>query len=146
LKDGDLIIGVLDREPRATTQYIAQDLGLARGTVLAHLRRLAGHPAIPAYSSRISGTAVGRPLRVFVWAEVDQSKFQGMVEDLEQIPEIVEASAVSGGSDLSIELVATDPDDVYRVTQLIMGCRGIRRTASSFVLRRLIARRMQQLR
>ncbi|WP_308114045.1 Lrp/AsnC family transcriptional regulator [Kineosporia corallincola] len=139
------ILRVLDRHPRATTQYIAQDLKLARGTVLAHLRRLTESGLLAPATSRLDGAVVGKPLRVFVRAEVDQNRFDGLVEDLERVPEIIECSAVSGGSDLLIELVAADPDDVYRVTQRIMRCRGIRRTDSSFVLRQVIPRRMEQL-
>ncbi|WP_064722966.1 Lrp/AsnC family transcriptional regulator [Paenarthrobacter nicotinovorans] len=139
------ILGVLDREPRATTQYIAHELNLARGTVLSHLRRLIDAAELPPISTRIPGAWIGRPLRVFVLAEVDQSQFDGLVDELKQIPEIVECLAVSGASDLQLELAASDSDDVYRITQQIMSCRGIRRTASTFILRELIPRRMRQL-
>lgn len=68
-----------------------------------------------------------------------------MIADLELIPEITECFAVSGPSDLAIEIVARDADDVYRVTQEIMKCRGVIRTSTAIMLRGLIARRQHQL-
>nr|WP_269329511.1 Lrp/AsnC ligand binding domain-containing protein [Kineosporia babensis] len=84
-------------------------------------------------------------MRALVTAEVDQAKIEGLFEALEQIPEVVECTAISGQSDLWLEIVARDADDVYRITQRIMECRGIRRTATSLVLREMIPRRMAQL-
>jgi DNA-binding Lrp family transcriptional regulator len=139
------ILEVIDREPRATVQYIAEASGVARGTVYARLARLRDADAVAPATSRLRPRAVGRPLRVIVTAQVDQSDFDGMVDDLSAIPEVIECLGISGGSDLQIEIVAVDADDVYRITQQLMGCRGIHRTSSAFVLRELIPRRFTQL-
>jgi DNA-binding Lrp family transcriptional regulator len=68
-----------------------------------------------------------------------------MIADLQTIPEVIECLAIAGDSDLLIEIVAKDADDIYVITQRIMRCRGIRRTATSMVLRELIAGRHDQL-
>lgn len=142
--DGRLL-RALDSSPRATVQYLADHLGIARGTAHAHLSRLFDQEQLAPTSTRLRPAGVGRPLRALVTAEVDQSRFEGMIDALRQIPEVVECVAISGQSDLSIEILARDADDVYRITQRIMECRGIRRTATSLVLRELIPRRMSQL-
>ncbi|MDP9830882.1 Lrp/AsnC family transcriptional regulator [Kineosporia succinea] len=139
------ILRTLDASPRATVQYVAEHLGIARGTAHSHIGRLFEGPHLCPVSSRLRPASVGRPLRAQVTAEVDQSTFEGMIGDLSKIPEVVECVAISGASDLAIEILARDADDVYRITQRIMECRGIRRTATSLVLRELIPRRMSQL-
>jgi DNA-binding Lrp family transcriptional regulator len=139
------ILRALDESPRSTVQHLAYTLALARGTVQAHLSRLHDGEVLTSTTSRIVPASLGRPLRALVTAEVDQALFDGLIEDLTQIPEVVECLGISGASDLSIEIVAVDADDVYRITQLIMGCQGIRRTTTSLVLRNLLPRRMHQL-
>ncbi|GAB3248308.1 Lrp/AsnC family transcriptional regulator [Kineosporia babensis] len=139
------ILRLLDRVPRATVQYVAEHLSIARGTAHSHLSKLFEGRDLAPVSARLHPSAVGRPLRALVTAEVDQAKIEGLFEALEQIPEVVECTAISGQSDLWLEIVARDADDVYRITQRIMECRGIRRTATSLVLREMIPRRMAQL-
>jgi DNA-binding Lrp family transcriptional regulator len=139
------ILNALDAAPRATVQYLAHYLGLARGTVQAHLNGIQSGAVLSPTTARIRPAALGRPLRGLVTAEVDQDEFAGLIDELSKIPEVVECLAISGTSDLSMEIIAVDADDVYRITQRIMQCRGIRRTATSLVLRELMPRRMQQL-
>ncbi|GAA1328046.1 Lrp/AsnC family transcriptional regulator [Leucobacter albus] len=139
------ILSALDADSRATIQAIAFDLGLARGTVHSRLERLQKSGALRAHSLRLDPRSLGWPLRAHITAEVNQEEFELMLAGLERIPEIIECVAVSGQSDLSIEIVARDADDVYRITQNIMQCRGVLRTATSIVLRELISRRQHQL-
>ncbi|WBU37894.1 Lrp/AsnC family transcriptional regulator [Homoserinibacter sp. YIM 151385] len=139
------LLRALDARPRATVQSLAEELRLARGTVQARLARIFDGRLLDRGTSRMRPAAVGRPMRAIVTAEVDQSRFDGLIPALAEIPEVVECLGVAGASDLSIEIVAADPDDVYRVTQRIMECPGIRRTSTSIVLRELLARRLHQL-
>ncbi len=139
------ILAALDADSRATVQAIAYELGLARGTVHTRLDRLQRSGALKDHSLRLHPPALGWPLRAHITAEANQDKLDLMIADLEQIPEIIECVAVSGQSDLSIEIVARDADDVYRITQAIMKCRGVLRTATSIMLRELISRRQHQL-
>lgn len=139
------ILAELDRDPRATVQLLAERLHLARGTVHARLDRLAANDVLLPHSLRIRTGALGLPMRAFVQAEVDQSEFGGLVVAMAAIPEVIECAAVSGGSDLLIEIAARDAEHVYEITQRIMGCRGIRRTATSIVLKQLLPARVAQL-
>jgi DNA-binding Lrp family transcriptional regulator len=139
------ILRALDEDPRATVQWIAQRLNLARGTVHARLDRLSEISTLRAHSLRLDPHALGYPLRAIVTADADQDELDLMIADLQTIPEVIECLAIAGDSDLLIEIVAKDADDIYVITQRIMRCRGIRRTATSMVLRELIARRHDQL-
>jgi DNA-binding Lrp family transcriptional regulator len=139
------ILLALDADPRATVAQLAQDLGLARGTVHARLERLSRPGALRAASTRVPPERVGLPMRALVTAEVDQSEYARMVEDIARIPEVVECLGISGGDDLMVQVVARDADHVFDITRQIMRCRGIRRTATSIVLRELLGYRMDHL-
>lgn len=138
------ILRELDRVPRATVAHLAERLNLARGTVQARIRRLYDGVLLPE-TTKVPAAAVGRPLRAFVTAEIDQARFEGLIDEIARIPEVVGCLGISGESDLQIEVIAVDADDVYRITQALMECRGIRRTSTAIVLRELLGRRMHQL-
>jgi DNA-binding Lrp family transcriptional regulator len=126
------ILAALDDDPRASVQLLAQQLGLARGTVHARLVRL-------------SPASLGLPMRALVTAEVDQDQFDEMMTDMAGIAEVIECVGLAGENDLMIQIVARDADHVYDITKRIKGCRGIKRTATSIVLRELLGYRFEHL-
>lgn len=140
------ILRALDRDPRATIAFLAQSLQLARGTVQARLRKLYGPEGILAAETiKIPPSSVGRPLRAMMTAQVEQSQFDELIEDTSQIEEVVECLGISGDNDLHIEVIAADAEDLYRVTQRLMSCRGVTRASTMLVMREVIPRRMHQL-
>src|SRR4051812_44064747 len=110
------ILRELDRVPRATVAHLSEALNLARGTVQARIRRLYDRVLLPE-TTKLPPAAVGRPLRAFVTAEIDQARFEGLIDEIARIPEVVGCLGISGESDLQIEVIAVDADDVYRITQ-----------------------------
>jgi DNA-binding Lrp family transcriptional regulator len=139
------ILLALDDDPRATVQLIALKLELARGTVHARLDRMSRDGVLRANSVRLTGEALGYPLRAMVTAEVDQDEFHQMMTDMSEIDEVIECMGLSGENDLMIQIVARDADHVYDITQRIKKCRGIKRTATSIVLRELLEYRFEHL-
>jgi len=139
------ILLALDDDPRATVQLLALRLGLARGTVHARLERMARDGVMRKNSIRLSAPSLGFPMRAFVTAEVDQDQFEEMMTDMAGIAEVVECVGLAGENDLMIQIVARDADHVYDITKRIKGCRGINRTATSIVLRELLAYRFEHL-
>lgn len=139
------ILAALDDDPRASVQLLAFELGLARGTVHARLDRMARERVLRRNSLRLDPNALGYPIRAMVTAEVDQDEFDQMMSDMSGIDEVVECLGLAGENDLMIQIVARDADHVYDITQRIKKCRGIKRTATSIVLRELLAHRMNHL-
>ncbi|MCX7523314.1 Lrp/AsnC family transcriptional regulator [Microbacterium sp. STN6] len=132
------ILLALEDDPRIPVVLLAQHLGLARGTVQARLEKLAAAGVLLPNSVRVPPELLGRPLRAIITAELDQMEFTGAMRALALIPEVLECAAISGQSDLFLQVVARDPDDMYRVSQEILACPGIRRTSTSLVMRDLI--------
>ncbi|MGJ9403758.1 Lrp/AsnC family transcriptional regulator [Arthrobacter sp. KK5.5] len=135
------ILSALDDDPRIPVMMLAQRLGLARGTVQSRLEKLAGSGALRPNSSRITPAALGRGVSAAVSAELDQSQLNEAIEALRKIPEVLECFAPAGDTDLLIRVVATDPDDLYRVSEEIRFCPGITRTSTSMFLREVIGYR-----
>ncbi|BDZ37688.1 AsnC family transcriptional regulator [Microbacterium suwonense] len=139
------ILAVLDSDPRRPVALIAQDLSLARGTVHARLARLESGPYLRAHSSRILPAALGRGVSASIQVELDQHKIGAAIDALSRVPEVLECFAPAGDTDLLLRVVATDPDDLYRVAEVVRLCPGILRTSTSLFLRQVIPYRVSEL-
>lgn len=139
------ILLALDRDPRRPVALLAQDLGLARGTVHARLARWEAAGVLRPHSSRVRPAALGRGVSASIQVELDQHKIGMAIAALERIPEVLECFAPAGDTDLLLRVVATDPDDLYRVAEVVRLCPGILRTSTSLFLREVIPYRVTGL-
>jgi DNA-binding Lrp family transcriptional regulator len=139
------IMLALDADPRATVGGLAESLRLARGTVQNRIAQLFDGTTLRAASVAVPPEALGYSIRAIVTAEVDQDRFDEAMLALREIPTIIECVATSGENDLLCQVVARDTNDLYEVGQRILRCPGIRRTATSIVLKELIAYRTTPL-
>lgn len=139
------ILLALDEDPRAPIMVLAQRLGLARGTVQSRIERMTAGGVLREHSTRVHPEALGRGVLAEVSAELDQSHINEAVAALRGIPEVLECLAPAGDTDLVIRVVATSPDDLYRVSEEIRLCPGIRRTSTRMILRTVIPYRTTAL-
>lgn len=139
------IVLALDADPRATVGGLAESLRLARGTVQSRIAQLFDGTTLRPQSVTVPPEALGYSIRAIVTAEVDQDRFDEAMVALREIPTIIECLATSGQNDLLCQVVARDTDDLYAVGQRILRCPGIRRTATSIVLKELITYRTTPL-
>ncbi len=140
------ILTVLDRDPRRPVALIAQDLGLARGTVHARLDRLRIRrvSARPQRAHPSAGSGARRrgldPRRAR-----SAPDHRRAIDALSRVPEVLECFAPAGDTDLLLRVVAKDPDDLYRVAEVVRLCPGILRTSTSLFLREVIPYRVSAL-
>lgn len=139
------ILEVLDADPRRPVALIAQDLGLARGTVHARLTRLESGGILRPHSSRVLPSALGRGVAASILVELDQHLIGEAIDALSRVPEVLECFAPAGETDLLLRVVATSPDDLYRVAEAVRLCPGILRTSTSLFLREVIPYRVSAL-
>ncbi len=144
LTDLGLLVA-LERDPRASVTQVADETGLARGTVQTRLDRWQRRSVLRAHSVRVDPASLGFPLSAMVEAELEQHQLDAAVEGLKRIPEVLECFAPAGSTDLLCRVVARDPDDLYRVAEEIRLCPGIVRTRTSVFLRRVIPYRVDRL-
>ncbi|MEP7762353.1 Lrp/AsnC family transcriptional regulator [Sanguibacter sp. 25GB23B1] len=139
------ILLALDEDPDATTLGLARDLGVARNTVHARLRRLEESGALRAPSRRLDPRALGYELLAFVTLSISQASREEAVEGLSRIPEIVEMHAISGEGDLIARVVARDTHHLYEVTSAMLTIDGIARSSTTIVLAEELPSRMGPL-
>ena len=105
------ILAALQSDGRITNQALAEQAALSPSACLARVRRLEKAGVIEGYGARLNPWSLDAGLILFaeVWLEshhpADLARFESAIVD---IPEIVEASYVSGPFDYLIKVVVPD--------------------------------------
>ena len=139
------ILLALDEDPRMTVMALSQRCRLARGTVQTRLERYQREGLLRRHSVRVDPAQLGHGLSAMVAAELEQHQLDEAIAGLRRIPEVLECFAPAGETDLLCRVVACDPDDLYRVAEVVRLCPGILRTSTSLFLREVIPYRVSAL-
>ena len=128
------LIAELRANPRVGLLEISRRLGVARGTVQARLTKLESRGVITGYGPEVDPAAMGYGIQAFVLLELTQGRLDEATRVLEDVPEVVEADAISGPQDLLCRLVARDTEHLQEIVNRILATAAIRRSTSYIVL------------
>jgi DNA-binding Lrp family transcriptional regulator len=142
--DARLLLALSDN-PRATGLELAQRLGLSRNTVQARLAGLESRPALDAFETRVRPEALGYPLTAFITTQVNQHQLANVGGALGEVPEVIEVHGLTGATDLLVRVVARNPDDLYRIAEVVLGIPGVERTSIALSMREMVGYRVAPL-
>jgi DNA-binding Lrp family transcriptional regulator len=128
------LIATLRDEPRIGLVEVARRLGVARGTVQARLTKLERRGVITGYGPEVDPAAMGYGIQAFVLLELAQGRLDEAAAVLREVPEVIEADAISGPQDLLCRLVARDTEHLQEVVNRLLATPAIRRSESHIVL------------
>ena len=139
------LLSSLATDPRATVVALADRLGLSRNTVQARMARLEESGAFLSYERSIDPTPLGYPLEAFISVHVRQKRLRGVVDEIGDIPEVIQAHGLSGAVDLLVRVVCRDAHDLFRIDGEILAIDGVERTETSLAMGELIPYRLRPL-
>lgn len=142
--DARLLLAIT-RTPRATISALAEETGLSRNTVQSRVSRLEERGALSSFERRVDPRALGYPLRAYVTTRVTQSRLTPVSDALRAISEVLEVSGISGHTDLLVQVVARDTDDLYRIAGQVLAIPGVERTDTALVMGDLVDYRLTPL-
>lgn len=131
--DGRLI-AALSAAPRAGIMDLARRLGVARGTVQARLNKLVGRGVIRGFPPDLHLPSLGYDVLAFSTLEIAQGRLADVVSHLAEIPEVLEAHAISGPGDLHCRVVARTNQHLQDVVNRMLEVQGIVRTSTVIAL------------
>jgi DNA-binding Lrp family transcriptional regulator len=140
-----VLLTALVEHPDATNLALAQQTGLARNTVRARLDRYAAEESLRPFDRRIDPAFLGFPLTAFIVTTVTQRKLRAVSAALAEVPEVLQAHGLAGVTDLLVQVVARDADDLYRIAGQILAIDGVKRTNTGLVMGELVEYRIAQL-
>ena len=142
--DANLIVA-LRENPRVGLLEIARRLNVARGTVQARLAKLERGGVITGYGPEVDPGALGYAITAFVLIELAQGRLAEAVHAMEDMPEVLEADAISGPQDVICRVVARDTEHLQELVNELLRTPAIRRCTSYIALSRQVPPRTTPL-
>jgi DNA-binding Lrp family transcriptional regulator len=128
------LIALLRDEPRLGLMEASRRLQVARGTVQARLAKLEQRGVIRGHGPEIDPQRLGYPVLAFVFLQIAQGRLKEAVSVLQSTPEVLEATATSGPSDLLCRIVARDTEHLQEIVNRLLSNNAIRRSTSYIAL------------
>ncbi len=128
------LIALLRAEPRIGLVEVARRLEVARGTVQARLAKLQDRGVIRGHGPEVDPARLGYPVLAFVFLQIAQGRLKEAVAVLGTTPEVLEATATSGPSDLLCRIVARDTEHLQEIVNRLLSNNAIRRSTSYIAL------------
>lgn len=136
------IITLFSGRPQIGVLGASRVLGVARGTVASRLERLVQRGVITSFAPTVSPAGAGYPVTAYCSLQIRQVPGQSqVVEHLCAIPEVIEASTITGAFDLLVTVVARDNDDLQRVIDHVVEHPLVERASTQIVLATRVPRR-----
>jgi DNA-binding Lrp family transcriptional regulator len=138
--DEEIIRCVL-RNARSTYAELGEAAGLSAPAAKRRLDRLVASGAIRGFTALIDPQALAWRTEAFVevYCKGNPTPVE-LRQELEEIPEVVEACTVSGAADAMLHMLARDITHLEQAIQRVREADAIDRTESVIVLSRLINR------
>lgn len=135
------LLRALREHPRAGALQLSRVTRVARATVQARLDRMEKAGVITGYGPDVDVAAAGFPVRAFVTLEISQGALDRVAADLEGIPGVLEAYAITGSADVVCTVAAMSHADLQQTLLRIDTSASVARSISAIVLSTVIARR-----
>lgn len=135
--DVELLTALRER-PRAGDLELSRAVGVARGTVSARLRRMEAAGVVTGHGPDVDVGAAGLGVQAFVTLEIAQGALEAVRADLEAVPGVLEAHAVTGSGDVLCRVAAASHEALQRTLLAIDRSASVRRSTSVIALSCLV--------
>ncbi|MFI5084710.1 MAG: Lrp/AsnC family transcriptional regulator [Actinomycetales bacterium] len=132
-------------DPRAQIAELAEELSIARNTVLSRMRRLERSGALRTGGREVDLAALDYDVVAFVTIEVNHRELDGVIAALRKQPQVLEVYEISGRGDIWCRVAATDVHTLQHALRAVLRIRGVIRTETSLALHEHIPYRVRPL-
>ena len=122
------IIGILQRDGRASNAKIARQLGVSEGTIRRRVKRLIEDAAIQVLAL-LDPSKLGYITEAIVALQVDAGKIEDVAAELASAPEAMNVSITTGAFDVFAWVALPSPEALHGFLQSTVGnIAGVRRS------------------
>jgi Lrp/AsnC family transcriptional regulator for asnA, asnC and gidA len=128
------IVNLLLEDGRKSASEIARQLGdVSERAVRYRIERMIEEDVIR-ISAVVRPEAFGMSVKADVWMEVESDRIREVAQKMTEYENVTYVACSIGETDVSIQVVAKDTDEVYRfITETVRKVPGVRRTTTSIV-------------
>ncbi|WNV76315.1 Lrp/AsnC family transcriptional regulator [Geodermatophilus sp. DSM 44513] len=135
------IVQRLVRDARTTYGRIGSEVALSAPAVKRRVDRLVRSGAIRGFTAVLDPAVLAWDVEAYVWVYCEGAPDPEEVRrQFEEVPEVVQATTISGTADAVVRLQARDTAELERAVRRLRALPTVSRTESAVVLSRLIDR------
>ena len=135
------IVHHLLRDSRTTYGRIGSEVSLSAPAVKRRVDRLVREGAIRGFTAVLDPAVLDWDVEAYVWVYCEGAPDPDEVRaQLEDVPEVVQATTISGTADMVLRLQARDTAELESAVRRLRALPTVARTESAVVLSRLIDR------
>ncbi|MBU1440772.1 MAG: Lrp/AsnC family transcriptional regulator [Gammaproteobacteria bacterium] len=128
------LISLLRKDARTTVATLAARLGVSRGTVTNHIRKLEDEHVIVGYTVRLRPDAEPTGIRAWMSVMIEGNQTRAVIASLLGEPAVEALHDTNGRWDLLAELRAESMVELSRVLERIRLIKGIANTETNILL------------
>jgi DNA-binding Lrp family transcriptional regulator len=136
------LIEALRDHPRVGDLELSRLTRVARATVQSRLTKMETAGIITGYGPDVDLAAAGHPVLSFVTLEIALGALEAVAEELESLPNVLEAYVTSGSADVVCKIAATSHEDLQATLLHISKSGSVVRSTSVIVLSELVKPRV----
>lgn len=136
------LVEAMRENPRVGDLELSRITRVARATVQSRLAKMEAAGIITGYGPDIDLIAAGHPVVAFVTLEITQGSLDAVTEELESLPNVLDAYVTSGAADVVCKIAATSHEDLQAVLLHISQSGTVVRSTSVIVLSELVKPRV----
>ncbi|WP_332667382.1 Lrp/AsnC family transcriptional regulator [Aeromicrobium sp.] len=136
------LVEAMREHPRVGDLELSRITRVARATVQSRLAKLERSGVITGYGPDIDLVAAGHPVLAFVTLEIAQGSLDAVTDELESLPNVLEAYVTSGTADVVCKIAATSHEDLQATLLHISKSGSVVRSTSVIVLSELVRPRV----
>jgi Lrp/AsnC family transcriptional regulator for asnA, asnC and gidA len=128
------IIGSLTGNGRKPYKAIAQELGVSDSTVRKRIGRMIEEGIIKEFNVLLDYHALGRIIKAFIGLRVHPPRLKGIVEHLQENPDVQVLYRTTGDVDLFVEVIFRDMEELNGFLESELNLDGITGTVVTVVI------------
>ncbi len=136
------LVEAMRANPRVGDLELSRITRVARATVQSRLAKMEAAGIIAGYGPDIDLVAAGHPVLAFVTLEIAQGSLDAVTEELDSLPNVLDAYVTSGTADVVCKIAATSHEDLQSVLLHISRSGSVVRSTSVIVLSELVKPRV----
>jgi DNA-binding Lrp family transcriptional regulator len=136
------LVRALREHPRVGDLELSRLTKVARATVQSRLAKMEAAGVITGYGPEIDLAAAGHPVLAFVTLEIAQGKLESVNDELDSLPNVLEAYVTSGSADVLCKVAATSHEDLQATLLHIDKSGSVVRSTSVIVLSEMVKPRV----
>jgi DNA-binding Lrp family transcriptional regulator len=136
------LVEAMRKHPRVGDLELSRITKVARATVQSRLAKLERTGVITGYGPDIDLVAAGHPVLAFVTLEIAQGSLDAVTDELDSLPNVLEAYVTSGTADVVCKIAATSHEDLQATLLHISKSGSVARSTSVIVLSELVRPRV----